>query len=60
MLTKRKGGQASRAKLQGVMGTVASAHLDRRTFLRRSGLAAGGLAAFGSFQLGTIRKASAR
>ena len=35
------------------------AALDRRTFLRRSGLAAGGLAALGALPLGTVRKAEA-
>ena len=33
--------------------------LDRRTFLRRSGLAAGGLAALGALPLGSVRKAEA-
>src|ERR1700743_129061 len=33
--------------------------LDRRTFLQRSGLAAGGLAALGSLPLGRVRKAEA-
>ena len=50
MLTKRKNGQASRTKLQGLMGSAASAPMDRRTFLRRSGLAVGGLAAAGEEQ----------
>jgi formate dehydrogenase major subunit len=59
MLTKRKSGQASRTRLQTLMGTVASAPIDRRTFLRRSGLALGGIAAIGSFQLGTVQKAAA-
>jgi formate dehydrogenase major subunit len=33
--------------------------MDRRTFLRRSGIAAGGLAALGALPLGTVRKAHA-
>ena len=33
--------------------------MDRRTFLRRSGLAAGGLAVAGSITIGSIRKAEA-
>jgi formate dehydrogenase major subunit len=33
--------------------------LDRRTFLRRSGLAGGGLAALGALPLGSVRKAEA-
>ena len=59
MLTKRKGGQASRTRLQTLAGSAASAPVDRRTFLRRSGLAVGGMAALGSFQLGTVNKAAA-
>lgn len=59
MLTKRKDRQASRTHLQTLTGGMAAAPLDRRTFLRRSGLVAGGLAALGSFQLGTVKKAAA-
>ncbi|HEX2555946.1 MAG TPA: formate dehydrogenase subunit alpha [Microvirga sp.] len=59
MLIKRKSGEASRTKLQAVTAGLASATLDRRTFLKRSGLAAGGLAAVGSIQFGSIRKATA-
>lgn len=59
MLTKRKNGQASQTKLQALAAMAGSAPIDRRTFLRRSGLTVGGLAAVGSFQLGSIRKASA-
>lgn len=59
MLTKRKSGQAGRTGLQTLMGTAGSAPIDRRAFLRRSGLAVGEIAAIGSFQLGTIQKAAA-
>ena len=59
MLTKRKSGQAGRTRLQALMGAAAAAPIDRRTFLRRSGLAVGGMAAIGSFQLGTVQKAAA-
>jgi formate dehydrogenase major subunit len=59
MLTKRKSGEAARTKLQGLTARLASAAMDRRSFLRRSGLAVGGLAAVGSIQLGSIRKARA-
>jgi formate dehydrogenase major subunit len=41
------------------MAAAGPAPVDRRTFLRRSGLAAGGLAAAGAFQLGTVQKAAA-
>jgi formate dehydrogenase major subunit len=59
MLTKRKGGQANRTRLQAFADGLAAGSVDRRTFLRRSGLVAGGLAAAGTFQLGTVRKAAA-
>src|ERR671932_1613186 len=58
MLIKRKGGEASRGKLQALTG-LASEAMDRRSFLRRSGLAVGGLAAVGAIQLGSVRKAQA-
>jgi formate dehydrogenase major subunit len=60
MLIKRKSTEASRTKLQAVTAGLASAAMDRRTFLRRSGLAVGGLAAVGSLQLGAVRKAAAQ
>ncbi|WP_375457785.1 formate dehydrogenase subunit alpha [uncultured Enterovirga sp.] len=59
MLTKRKSGDAGRAKLQGLAASLASGTMDRRSFLGKSGLAAGGLAALGSIQLGAVRKAEA-
>ncbi|HKH68726.1 MAG TPA: molybdopterin-dependent oxidoreductase, partial [Reyranella sp.] len=59
MLIKRKSGEASRTKLQSVAAGLAADVIDRRTFLRRSGLAVGGLAAAGTIQLGSVRKAQA-
>src|SRR5215213_2541835 len=59
MLIKRKSGDASRSKLQAVAAGLASGVIDRRTFLRQSGLTVGGLAAIGSIQLGSVRKAQA-
>jgi formate dehydrogenase major subunit len=59
MLVKRKGGQAGRAKLHPVVAGLASGAIDRRSFLKRSGLAVGGLAAAGSIGIGAIRKAEA-
>src|ERR671933_645064 len=58
MLIKRKSGEASRGKLQAIAG-LASDVMDRRSFLKRSGLAVGGLAAVGAIQLGSVRKAQA-
>ena len=64
MLTKRKIGEARRGNLQAVTAGLALGAMnrsrqtmDRRTFLQRSGLAVGGLAAIG--QLGAVRKAKA-
>jgi formate dehydrogenase major subunit len=59
MLIKRKSGEASRSKLQAVTAGLALEAMDRRSFLKRSGLAVGGLAAIGSIQLGSVRKAQA-
>src|SRR5258705_203878 len=59
MLMKRRDGSAGRARLQGIAAGLASDILDRRTFLRRSGLAAGAGAAIGLMPLGSVRKARA-
>ena len=59
MLTKRRNGHASRANSQSLTGLAGPEPIDRRTFLRRSGLTAGGLAVLGGFQLGTVQKAAA-
>src|SRR6187401_923254 len=59
MLIKRRDGSAGRARLQGVAAGLASGVLDRRTFLQRSGLAAGAGAAIGLMPLGSVRKAQA-
>src|SRR5215212_11209541 len=59
MLIKRKSGEASRSRLQALTAGLASGTLDRRTFLKRSGLAVGGLAAVGTIPFGSVRKAAA-
>ena len=59
MLTKRRDGSAGRARLQGIAAGLASGVLDRRAFLRRSGLATGAGAALGLMPLGSVRKAQA-
>ena len=58
MLIKRTERQARRGSLAGL---AAQSHggFDRRTFLRRSGLTVGALAAVGSLPLATVRKAEA-
>src|SRR5687768_16297559 len=59
MLMKRREGSAGREHLQGITAGLASGVLDRRTFLRRSGLTAGGTVALGLMPLGSVRKAEA-
>src|SRR4051812_38561919 len=59
MLT-RKSTSSSRTSLTKALAGATGGALDRRAFLRRSGLAAGGLAAASSFSLGTVKKADAQ
>ncbi len=59
MLIKRRSGDARRASLAPLAAEASSATVDRRAFLKRSGLAAGSLAAVGSIQLGGMRRAEA-
>lgn len=59
MLIKRKSADIQRGRLQAAMAGLSSGTIDRRTFLRRSGLVAGGLAAASAFQIGAVRKADA-
>ena len=62
MLTKRRSASADTSTgMRRVLNGIAEAPLNRRAFLKRSGLAAGGLAAFGGgLSLTRVRKASAR
>ncbi|MEI8144603.1 MAG: molybdopterin-dependent oxidoreductase, partial [Alphaproteobacteria bacterium] len=59
MLIKRRSGDAARTKLAGLAAGLTSGVMDRRTFLARAGLVAGGMAAVGSLTLGSVRKAEA-
>jgi formate dehydrogenase major subunit len=59
MLRKKTGGVASGPRLSSALSDLTGGAIDRRTFLRRSGLALGGLAAAGSFGGGMVRKAEA-
>src|SRR3954449_10548597 len=59
MLIRRNGGDVGRARLPAVSGGAAALLTDRRTFLQRAGLTTGALAAVGSLQLGTVRRAEA-
>jgi formate dehydrogenase major subunit len=59
MLIKRTERGVVRKGLAGALTAQSTRGLDRRDFLRRSGLAAGTLGALGSLPLATIRKAEA-
>jgi len=59
VLIKRTERQARQGKLAAALADQSSGRLDRRTFLRRSGLAAGGLATLGTISLTSVRKAEA-
>ena len=58
MLIKRTERQARRGSL-AALASQADNGLDRRAFLRRSGLAAGGLAVLGALPLASVQKAKA-
>ncbi len=59
MLIKRTERQARHGRLTAALAEQSTGRLDRRTFLRRSGLVAGGLATLGALPLGSVRKAEA-
>jgi formate dehydrogenase major subunit len=59
VLIKRAERQARRGTLATTLPAAATGGLDRRSFLRRSGLAAGSLATLGTLPLGATRKAEA-
>ncbi len=59
MLTRKTNGVATGPRLSKALTGLAGSAIDRRTFLKRSGLAAGGLAAAGSLTFGKVKKASA-
>ena len=59
MLMKKSSGLANRTRPSPAMAGVAGAALDRRGFLKRSGLAAGSLAAASTLSFGMVKKADA-
>jgi len=59
MLVKRKQGEAARGRLASMAAGIATRTIDRRSFLRNSGLAVGGLAALGTIKAGMTRQAEA-
>ncbi|WP_321504883.1 formate dehydrogenase subunit alpha [Breoghania sp.] len=59
MLRKKVNGTAERAPLATALRDVAAGAIDRRSFLKRSGLTVGGLAAVSGLSSGMVRKAEA-
>ena len=59
MLIKRTERQSRRSNLAATVGNQTAGGLDRRSFLRRSGLVATGLATIGALPLATVQKAEA-
>ena len=59
MLIKKSERHRDRGRFAGVQASESDGNLDRRTFLKRSGVTAGALAALGSLPLGSVRKAEA-
>lgn len=60
MLRKKTGGVANGPRLSSAIAELANTGLDRRAFLRRSGLAVGGLAAASALTVGSVQKAEAQ
>jgi formate dehydrogenase major subunit len=59
VLIKRAERQTRRGHLAATVGNQVAGGLDRRSFLRKSGLVASGLATIGALPLATVRKAEA-
>ena len=59
MLIKRTERQTRRSGLVAAIGNQSGGGFDRRSFLRKSGLVAGGLATIGALPLASVRKAEA-
>ena len=60
MLTKRTNGVANGPRLSKALASITGSAIDRRTFLRRSGLTAGGAAVAATLPLGRVKKAAAQ
>ncbi len=59
MLTKKSNGVAGRPRLTKALAGVIGGSMDRRTFLRRSGVTAGGIALASALPAGMVKKAEA-
>lgn len=60
MLTKKTNGVATSPRLSKAFAGVVGSAVDRRTFLKRSGLTVGGVAAASTLPFGRVRKAEAQ
>ncbi len=60
MLTKRSSGVANGSRLQRALAGVIGGAIDRRTFLKRSGLTAGGAALASVLPFGRVKEATAQ
>jgi len=58
MLIKKVNGSPARTRI-GAFGAIAGATMDRRAFLKRSGIAVGGIAAVSALPFVTVQKAEA-
>ena len=59
MLTKKSNGVAGRPRLTKALAGVTGGAMDRRTFLKRSGVTAGGIALASALPAGMVKKAEA-
>ena len=59
MLIKKTDGVVTGSRLSKALANLTGGAIDRRTFLKRSGLAAGGLAAASTLSLGRVKTAEA-
>ncbi len=59
MLTRKTNGVATGPRLSKALAGTSGSAIDRRTFLKRSGLTAGGIAAASTLSFGRVRKAEA-
>ena len=60
MLRKKAHGVARGPRLSSALSGLTNSAIDRRTFLRRSGLTVGGIAAISSLSSGMVQKAQAQ
>ena len=59
MLTKKTNGSVADPRLSQTLGGLTSGAVDRRTFLKRSGLAAGGITAAAALSVDNVKQAAA-